>query len=201
MQPTATQKAINLFQTHNGLLRTTQALRLGIQPRTLYQMRDAGLLVEESRGVYRLATSPRWAYPDLTLVGLRIPKGVLCLISALNFHNLTTQIPHQVYVALPQGSEKPRLEYPPAKYIWLSQDAFNAGIETHVVDGVAVMVYSVEKTIADCFRFRNKIGLDVAIEALKQAISERRCNLETLNRYAKINRVERVMRSYLETLL
>lgn len=120
MHTKSIQTAKKIFQGHQGTLRTAQALRLGIQPRTLYQMRDSGLLVQESRGIYRLADSPAWSNPDLALVALRIPKGVICLVSALHFHGLTTQIPRQVDMALLQNSEKPRLEYPPVRYVWMN---------------------------------------------------------------------------------
>ncbi len=98
---------------------------------------------------------------------MSIPKGVICLISALAFHGLTTQIPHRVYVALPIHAEKPRLEYPPIRLFWRSEKTYSAGIETHTLDGIAVRIFALEKTIADCFKFRNKVGLDVAVEALR----------------------------------
>lgn len=142
-----------------------------------------------------------WDDPDLTLVALRIPKGVVCLISALAFHNLTTQIPHQVHVALPKDAEKPRLDFPPVKFFWLSQSVFSAGIEEHTQDGVPLRVYSVEKSLADCFKFRNKIGLDVALEALKAYRNTQGFDSELLLHYARIDRVERVILPYLEALV
>lgn len=191
---------MNLFRQHNNTLQTSQAIRLGIAPRTLYAMRDAGQIVELTRGVYRLADAPPLSHADLVQVALRVPKGVICLISALSFHNLTTQIPHQVYVALPLDAEKPRLAYPPVRLFWLSPPVYSAGIETHFLDGVTVRVYSREKTIADCFKYRNKVGLDVALEALKEGLSQG-CKLETLMEFARIDRVEKTMHPYLEALL
>jgi predicted transcriptional regulator of viral defense system len=164
-------------------------------------MRDAGLVVQESRGLYRLAETPVGSYPDLIHVALRVPKGVICLISALAFHDLTTQIPHYVYLALPQYSEKPRIEYPPLRIFWVSPEPFLAGIEEHVLDGTPVRIFSLEKTVADCFKFRNKIGLDVALEALKDCLRTRRCQIDVLEKYARIDRVEKVIRPYLEALL
>jgi predicted transcriptional regulator of viral defense system len=200
MKPTPLEKAIELFRQHNNILQTSQAIRLGIAPRTLYAMRDAGQIVELTRGVYRLADAPMLSNLDLVQVALRVSKGVICLISALSFHNLTTQIPHQVYVALPLDAEKPSLISPPMRLFWLSRPAYSAGIEDHILDGISVRVYSREKTIADCFKYRNKIGLDVALEALKEGLGQG-CKPETLLEFARIDRVEKTMRPYLEALL
>ena len=194
-------KATTIFREHNGLLHTSEAIRLGIAPRTLYVMRDNGLLEQISRGIYRLGELPPLANPDLVRVALRIPKGVITLISALAFHDVTTQIPHQVYVALPRHSEKPRLDYPPLRLFWFSPRSYSAGIEEHLLDNVPVQIYNLEKTIADCFKFRHQIGMDVVLEALKESLQERRCQIEPLLKYARINRVERVMRPYLEALV
>jgi predicted transcriptional regulator of viral defense system len=200
MKTTTIEKATAVFRQHSGLLRTSQAIRLGISPRTLYALRDAGRIVEVTRGAYRLPESSSIEHPDLVQVALRIPKGVICLVSALAFHNLTTQIPHQVYVALPLDAEKPRLDYPPVRLFWLSPPAYSAGMEEHLLEGVTVRIYSREKTIADCFKYRNKIGLDVALEALKDGLSQG-CRLDTLMEYARIDRVEKTIRPYLEALL
>jgi predicted transcriptional regulator of viral defense system len=194
------QTAVDLFSQNHGYLSTTQAIRLGIQPRILYKMRDSGLLLRESRGVYRLADSPLWSNPDLTLVALRIPKGVICLISALHFHGITTQIPHQVDVALLQSAEKPRLEYPPVRIVWMGPEPFAAGVEPLTLDGVQVRVYAVAKTIADCFKFRNKIGMDVALEALREALRQKRCSTDNILEFARVDRVEKVIRPYLDAL-
>lgn len=200
MQTKSIQTAKQIFKEHQGTLRTAQALRLGIQPRTLYQMRDNGLLVQESRGIYRLADSPTWSNPDLALVALRIPKGVICLVSALHFHGLTTQIPRQVDMALLQNSEKPRLEYPPVRYVWMNPQSFSAGIEQTSLDGVNVRLYGVAKTIADCFKFRNKIGLDIALEALREGLRQKRCSPGEILAFSRLNRVEKIIRPYLEAL-
>src|SRR3990172_13302402 len=134
-------KAKAIFREHDGLLRTTEAIKLGIHPRTLYAMRGAGDLEQLSRGLYRLADLPPLGNPDLVSVALRVPNGVVCLISALAFQDITTQIPHEVYVAVERGAERPRLDYPPLRAFWFSRAAFRAGIETHTVDGVPVHVY------------------------------------------------------------
>lgn len=181
-------------------MKSSQIFEQGIQPRTLYQMRDSGLLIQEGRGLYRLVDEPVWSDPDLSIIALRIPKGVICLISALYFHQITTQIPHEVYVALPKNSEKPRIQYPPTRFFWISPKSFEAGIEKHIVDHVEIKVYSVAKTIADCFKFRNKIGMDVALEALREGFRQKRCTPHQILHFARVDRVERVLLPYLEAL-
>ncbi|MFN8427713.1 MAG: type IV toxin-antitoxin system AbiEi family antitoxin domain-containing protein [Anaerolineales bacterium] len=194
------QSALKIFQKKHGVMRSSQAFEEGIQPHTLYQMRDSGLLVQEGRGLYRLASEQVWSDPDLAIVSLLVPKGVICLISALYFHQLTTQIPHEVYIALPKDSEKPRLKYPPTRFFWISPEPFKAGVEKHLLDNVEVKVYNVAKTITDCFKFRNKIGMDVALEALREGLRQKKCTPNEILRFARVNRVERVMLPYLEAL-
>jgi predicted transcriptional regulator of viral defense system len=198
---TSIQKAIALFREHGGTLRTGEALRLGIHPRTLYAMRDAGVLERLSRGLYRLADLPPLSNPDLVTVALKIPQAVICLISALAFHELTTQIPHAVDIALRGGTERPRLNYPPLRIFWFSGPAWSEGVETHQVDDAPVRIYSPEKSVADSFKYRRKIGLDVALEALKLYRQQRDFDVGKLLRFARICRVEKVMKPYLEALL
>ena len=126
---------------------------------------------------------------------------VLCLISALSFHELTTQVPHTIDVALERGKTKPRLDYPPTRFFWFSGPAFYEGIETHELDGAPVRIYDPEKTLVDCFRYRNQIGMDVALEALRLWRERRKKKLDVLLRYARMRHVERAMRPYLEALL
>lgn len=190
-----------LFQRHGGVMRTRDARCLGIHPQTLYRMCKAGDIEQLGRGLYCLPGLPGLGRPDLALVSLKIPRGVICLISALALHNLTTQVPHRVYVALPRGAEPPRLPWPPVRIFWFSEPAFSAGVEVHKCDGFPLRTYSPEKTIADCFKYRNKIGLDVAIEALKLYCERRRVRTDDLLHYAAICRVEKIIRPYLEALL
>ena len=194
-------RAVAVFRKHGGILRTSQVLQAGIHPSTLYAMRDDGTLEAVSRGVYRLADSEPLGNPDLVTVATRVQGGVICLISALAFHELTTQIPHEIHVALKRGAEIPRLDYPPIKLYWISNKAYSAGVETQEFDGVSVRVYSPEKTIADCFKFRNKVGLDTAVEAVRFYRERRNVKVDALMHYAKICRVEKVMRPYLEAIL
>lgn len=190
-----------LFRKHGGIMRMAKAIQTGIHRRTLYAMRDAGILEQLSRGLYRLADAPPLASPDLVAVARRAPRGVICLISALAFHDLTTQIPHEVYLAVPRDSEPPRLDYPPIRVFRFANQAFTAGVETRDMDGTRVRVYSREKTLADCFKYRNKIGLETTVEALKRYKQQGRIDAEVLMRHAQTCRVAKVIRPYLEAVL
>ena len=170
--------AEKIFREHNGMLRTGQAKKLGIHEPTLIQMCAEGLLVKESRGLYRLAELPPLSNPDLVQVALRAPEAVISLISALSFHDLTTQIPYKIYIALPRDIKAPRIEYPPLDIIYLSEKQYLAGIEKHILDGFQVRIYSREKTVCDCFKFRRKIGLDIALEALKDYLRQPHRNVQ-----------------------
>lgn len=190
-----------LIRENNGFIRTSDAIRAGIHSRTIYQLRDSGNLQQVSRGVYRLSDEEPISNIDLVTVMTRIPRAIICLVSALDFHGITTQIPHAVSIALEKGAETPRLEYPPITVHRFSGDFLLQGIEEHIIDNIVVRVYSVEKTLADCFRFRNKIGMDIAIEALKLYKSRKKFNIEELLKYAEICRVKTVMKPYIEVML
>jgi predicted transcriptional regulator of viral defense system len=192
--------AIKVFRGRGGLLSSTEAIRAGIHPRVLYAMRDAKLLEPLSRGLYRLSGMPSMENPDLVTVSKRVPGGVLCLISALALHELTTQIPHEVYVALKMGARVPRLDNPPLRVFHFSGKAFTEGIEERKVDGVTFRVYSREKTLADCFKCRNVVGLDTALEALRNYWKSKWKKVDELTRFSKICRVDRVMTPYLEAI-
>ncbi len=193
-------KARDAFRRAGGVLRTTQALRAGVHPRDLYALREAGTLERVSRGVYRLSDLPPLAEPDLVTVAARLPKAVIALISALHFHGITTEIPHHVSIALPRGTSRPKLDWPPLRIYWLSGAMFSSGIETHQRDGVGVRVYGPAKTVADCFKFRNRLGIQLAVEALRSGLEQRKFTLAELLRAAKTCRVERIVRPYLEAL-
>lgn len=194
-------RAAKIFKKHGGILRTSQALQAGIHPGTLYAMRDSGKLEVISRGVFRLSDIPPLGNPDLVTVATRVRQGVICLISALSFHELTTQIPHEVHVALQRGAEEPRLDYPPVKTYRFTGEAFTAGTDVHDLDGISVRIYSPEKTLADCFKFRNKVGLDTVIEAIRFYRERKKIKVDDLMRYATICRVGKTMHPYLEAIL
>ncbi|NOZ38175.1 MAG: transcriptional regulator [Gammaproteobacteria bacterium] len=190
-----------IFRKHGGQLRMSEAVKLGISRYTLYKMRDNGVVEQVSRGIYRLVALPPISQPDLVTVSLRFPKAVICLISALSYHGLTTQIPHEVSVAVPRDTRMPSLDYPPVHAYKFSAEAFKAGIEKHPIDGVIMQIYSAEKTLADCFKYRNKLGMDVVLEALKLYRSQKKFNMDKLLKYARVCRVENIMKPYLEASL
>ncbi len=195
-------KARHVFTKHGGMLRTSKVIRLGVHPRTLYALRDSGEIEQVGRGLYRLSTAPPLSSPDLVPIAIRIPRAVVCLISALAHHGLTTQVPHAVDLALPSHAQIPKIDGIPLRVFWYSEPSFSAGIEVITIDDAMVQIYSPEKTIADCFKYRNKIGLDVAIEALRTYLERTpKPNFQAIAKFAQINRVQKVMRPYLEALL
>ena len=194
-------KAVQTFRSHGGVLRTSEAMRNGIQPRVLYAMRDERMLEMLARGCFRLAEMGAMSNPDLTVVAKAVPKGIVCLISALTFHEITTQIPHAVDLALRAHTHRPKIGYPPVQTHWFGGKTYSEGIEQHVIDGVPAQIYSAAKTVADCFKFRNKVGLDVAVEALKLCRQRKRTTGQEFQRFARICRVENVMAPYLEAVL
>jgi len=199
---TGLAKARHVFTKHGGMLRTSKALRLGIHPRTLYALRDAGDIERVGRGLYRLSSAPPLSSPDLVPIAIRIPRAVVCLVSALAHHRLTTQVPHAVDIALPSHAQIPKIDGVPLRVFWYPEPSFRAGVDVVTVDDVPVRIYSPAKTVADCFKYRNKIGLDIAIEALR-IYRERRPkpDFQALAKFAQINRVQKVMRPYLEAVL
>lgn len=189
-----------IFRENNGILRVSKAIKLGIPKHIIYLMLQDGELVKETRGLYSLTDIPPMGNPDLIQVSYLIPKAVICLVSALYFYNLTTQIPYQVSIALDRHMKKPRIQFPPLKVYYFPRNMFSVGIQEHVIDGVKVKIYNREKTIADCFKYRNSIGKDVAIEALKDYLRSPNSNANQVFEYARINKAEKIMRPYLESL-
>lgn len=188
------------FRASEGVLRTSEALACGVQRRTLYWMRDHELIESLSRGVWHLVEYPLPSSPDVASVMRRVPRAVLCLVSALEFHEIGTQVPSEVQIALPQGMKAPRIAFPRVRTFWMSQTIFNEGIETHKIDGSDIRVYGAAKTVADCFKFRSKIGHQIAVEALQATVRNRRATPSEIMRYAKIDRVESYVRPFLEAL-
>ena len=195
------EKAKKIIKEHGGMLRTNEAMKAGIHPRTLYGMRDQAILEQVARGLFRLSEYPPLGNPDLTVIGQKLSGVVICLVSALSFHELTTQIPREIHLAVKRESRSPVLDYPPIKVYRFSGKAFSEGIETHDIEGTSVRIYSPEKTLADCFKYRNKLGMDVVLEALKIYKERRKRKIDELFHYARICRVEWIMRPYMEALL
>lgn len=191
-----------LFQLmyRTGMVRASDLRQSGIPRVYLSRLAATGQIERAGRGVYRLASRQLSEQESLAIVASRVPKAVFCLLTALQFHELTTQLPRAVWIAMPKGSHTPRLEYPPIQMVQYSGEAYSSGIETHVRDQVELRVYSAAKTVADCFKHRNKIGLDVAIEALRDARERKKATADDLWRFAKVCRVANVMRPYLEVL-
>lgn len=196
---TTADTLLELVRT-KGLLRPCDLAPLGIPRVSLTRAVRRGQLVRVGRGLYGLAERPLSAHGSLAEVARRVPKGVVCLLSALRFHGLTTQAPFEVWLAIDNKAAVPRFNYPPLRVVRFSGAALCEGVEEHVVDGVPVRVTSVAKTVADCFKYRNKIGLDVALDALREAWDNARMSSDALWHCAKIDRVANVMRPYLESL-
>ena len=188
----------SLFRQHGGQLRLSEALARGYSRYQFYQLRDEGLIEPFSRGLYRLADLPQVENPDLMAAATRFPHSVLCLISALDWHGITTQIPHQIHLAVERDARLPVLDYPPVAGYRFSGRAFSAGIDRVDVDGIVLNVYNPEKTLADCFKFRNRIGIDVVLEALELYRTRKTFLPGRLMEYARICRVANVMAPYLE---
>ncbi len=194
------QDAIEIFRSAGGQLRMIDAINHGITRYMLYSLRDQKIIESVSRGTYRLANLAPMSNPDFITVSLRFPRAVICLVSALAYHEITTQVPHKVSIAIPRSSRIPSLDFPPIAVSTFSKLEYEAGIVEHKIDGVTVKIYSPEKTIADCFKFRNKIGMDIVVEALKLYRSRKNFDSHSILKYAKICRVENVIRPYLEVM-
>lgn len=196
---TAAERLIALVRSQ-GLIRPCDLLPLGIPRISLTRAVRRGQLERLGRGLYGLPGREVSAHGSLAEVARRVPRGVVCLLSALRFHGLTTQAPFEVWLAIENKAMAPKFDYPPLRVVRFSGTALAEGVEEHVVDGVTVRVTGVAKTVADCFKYRNKIGLDVALEALREAWREKRMASDDLWRYAKVCRVANVMRPYLDSL-
>lgn len=185
-----------------SLLRARDVAKLGIHTGTLTRMARAGELEKVGPGRYRLTVKPRASeHHDLVMATTAIAGSVVCLVSALRFHGIGTQLPHQVWIAVPRGTRVPRLTAPPLRVVNIAPAVFDLGIEEHRIERQIVRVYSVARTVVDCFRFRNTVGLDVALEALSEAWRSKRLKIDELNRIAKKLRVQRVMQPYLEAVV
>jgi predicted transcriptional regulator of viral defense system len=184
-----------------GILRPKELKPLGVRQETLWRLYKRGKLERISRGVYGLPDRAVSEQHSLAQAAKRVPHGVACLLTALRFHNLTTQSPSEIWMAIDRKARLPKSSgHPPIRFYRFSGKALTRGVEQHVVDGVPVKVYGVAKTVVDCFKYRNKIGLDVALEALREAWRERRATSGELWRYAEVCRMANVMRPYLESL-
>lgn len=196
---THTQRVLDLV-SQKGLLRPSDLGAIDAPRVVLTRLTAAGRLEKVGRGLYRLPHAHGSEHEGLLTVATKVPQAVFCLLTALQFHELTTQLPRQIWIAMPRGSHTPRIDYPPIKMVQFTGEAYTAGVEEVERDGVKLRVYSVAKTLADCFKHRNKIGLDVALEALKDARARSKASAEDIWRNAQFCRVANVMRPYLESI-
>lgn len=192
--------ALKVFRDKGGTLRTRDLIALGIHTDALYTLREKGRILELGRGLYRLANMREAEHPDLAVVAARAPNAAVCLISALSYHGITTQIPSSVNLAVPRGSyNRVKLSIPVSLYRF-DPKTFDQGLETHRVGGMALKIYSPARTVVDCFKFRNKLGLDVALEALRLARQRKHLQNRELLQYARLLRVEKSMSPYLQAI-
>lgn len=190
--------AVRRAMKQAGIARSRDLERLGTSRVQLQRLVERGTLERVGRGLYRLPGAPMTEQQSFAEAALRVPGGVICLLSALRFHGLTTQNPFEVWMAIDRKAWRPKSGNPPIRLCYLSTSALTEGVEEHDVSGVVVRVYSAARTVADCFKFRNKIGVDVAVEALGSYRKMFRTGLESLWKFAEVNRVARVIRPYLE---
>ncbi len=194
------KQAIVALAREKGVVRPRDLASLGVSPTYLSRLVEEGTMLRSGRGLYTLADYETTESHSLVEAVRVQSRGVVCLLSALAFHGLGTQLPHQVWLAVPYGSRIAKGQGVPMRIVVARGPAYGEGIELHRLEGVEVPVYGVAKTVADLFKFRNKVGIDVAIEALKETLRERRCSRDEIRRYARLHRVERVMSPYLEAL-
>jgi predicted transcriptional regulator of viral defense system len=194
------ERLLRLARKHQ-ILTTRGVVREGIHRQALTRLMSEGAIERIGRGRYRLPGQAITEHHGLALAAAAVPRGVVCLISALSFHGIGTQLPHQIWIAIDRRARRPQLRYPPLRVVRFVGKALTEGIETVAVEGQSVQVYCVEKTLADLFKYRNKVGLDVTLEALRDAWRARRFTMEKIDHFARICRVEAVMRPYLEALV
>jgi predicted transcriptional regulator of viral defense system len=200
MSATASDRILNLA-AHRRLVRGADVREVGASPQLLIKLHHAGKLQRVARGVYSLPDAPVTEHQSLVEVCQRVPRAVICLVSALQFHEVGTQAPHEVWIALPESAQTPAVTYPALRIVRMRGAAYSEGIETFMDQGAPIRVYGIAKSITDSFKFRSKVGLDVALEALKDAWRRRLVTIDELTRFARIGRVDRVMQPYLETLV
>lgn len=199
-EATKIKQAIEFAKKHT-LVRPRDLSAAGLPKDYLYQLAKVGVLQQVGRGLYRWSGKDVSQHQSLIEAAKKGPHGVVALLSALRFHELTTQNPYEVWLAIDRKARRPVFDYPPVRWVYFSDKAMNEGVEEHHLDGVIVKIFNPAKTVADCFKYRNKIGLDVALEALRDGWSKKRFNMDELYYFATICRVQNVIRPYLEALV
>lgn len=196
-----TQELINFFKSNGGVVRFSAILKAGFHPDSLSTLEKKKKVEKIARGLYRLTNYDVGEHPDLVIASLQASRGVICLLSALSFHEATIEIPKYVDMAIPRGTHAYRIKYPPVRFYRFDTKSWKTGIEEHKIEGYKIKVYNLAKTIADCFKFRNKIGINVAREALKVAVAEKNIKPKEIMQYAKICRVDSIIKPTLEAML
>lgn len=199
-RPSQIEKILEMARK-TGALRVRDLIAHGLHPENLRRLSARGILVRSGRGLYMLADVDATENHTFVEAAKKVPQGVICLLSALRFHGLTTQAPFEVWMAIAGKAWRPKADYPPLRVFHFSESALNFGVEVHQIEGVPVRIFSPSKTVVDCFKYRNKIGLDVAVESLRDCRRQRKCKNDELWRYAKVCRVSNVMRPYLEATI
>jgi predicted transcriptional regulator of viral defense system len=200
MRHSARDKLVLAFQKGSAFT-LTEARNAGISSRTLYRLCESGDAIRLSRGVFQAVDASSPASPDYASIAKRVPKGVLCLVSALYHHELSTEIPRTVHLAIHRNASIPKLDFPKLRVFRMSSPSFDFGVEQAVIDGVELQVYSREKTIADCFKYRNRLGVDLAVEALRYYMTTQDRNPGLVLEMAAVCRVAKIIRPYLEALV
>jgi len=198
---TKERKFIEFLKKRGGMVSYKVIIKAGFSKAFLKDNLDSGRIQKVDRALYRLSDGFTLSYPDLMAVSIKVSKGVVCLLSALAFHEATSEIPRYVNIAIPRGAYANKINYPPVKFYHFASKAWEAGIEKQKIEGYQIKVYSIAKTVADCFKFRNKIGMDVAREALKIAITEKGVQPKEIMQYAEICRVDNIIKPILEAML
>lgn len=198
--PTKRQQVID-FMSQQSLVRPKDLVSAGLPKDYLYQLATEGVVEKIGRGLYRLPDSDSSEWSSWVEAQRRVPKGVFCLMSALVFHRFTSQNPYELWIAIPNKAWRPAIDYPPVRYITMSGAALDEGIERHNVEGIELQVYNAAKTVADCFKFRRHVGLDVAIESLKEGWREKKFSMDELMHYAEVCRVAKVIQPYAESIV
>lgn len=194
-------KLINFLKKKGGLASYAEIIDAGFHKAILKAVLDSGQIQKIDRGLYRLSDGSTLSSPDLVAVSIKVPKGIVCLLSALAFHEATSEIPHYVDIAIPRGAHANKMKYPPVRFYRFASNTWRAGIEEHEIEDHKIKIYNLAKTIADCFKFRNRIGADVARDALKVAVTEKGIKLKEIIQYAKICRVDSIVKPILEAMI
>ena len=194
------QQVIDLVRAQS-VIRPRDLKEHGLSKDYLYILAQEGVIERVGRGLYQWPNKDLGRHHSLVEISKLAPKAVVALLSALNYHNMTTQNPHQIWLAIDRKAWRPEISYPPVRFVTMSAESLNSGVETHSIEGVPIKVFNPAKTVVDCFKYRGKVGLDVALEALREGWSARKFTIDELQYYAKICRVQKVMQPYLESLV